>query len=217
MRGAKAAGRSRTTIQQAALSALEETRAAGNQAGLVVLATGLGKTWLSAFDTNRPEFRRVLFVAHREEILNQALDTFRRIRPDGAPRALHGRDEGSRRRRRVRVDPDPRPARAPGALRARTRSTTSSSTSSTTPPRASYRKLIDHFRPKFLLGLTATPERTRRRRPARALPGEPRLSLRSRRGRARRTCSRRSTTSACRTRWTTRTSRGGAPGSTRRR
>ncbi len=57
-------------------------RAAGNQAGLVVLATGLGKTWLSAFDTSRPEFRRVLFVAHREEILNQALATFRRIRPD---------------------------------------------------------------------------------------------------------------------------------------
>jgi hypothetical protein len=69
-------------VQQAALRALEDTRAAGNHAGLVVLATGLGKTWLSAFDTSRPEFRRVLFVAHREEILNQALDTFRRIRPD---------------------------------------------------------------------------------------------------------------------------------------
>ena len=69
-------------IQRAALSALEDTRAAGNHAGLVVLATGLGKTWLSAFDTARPEFYRVLFVAHREEILNQALDTFRRIRPE---------------------------------------------------------------------------------------------------------------------------------------
>jgi hypothetical protein len=69
-------------IQQTALEALVATRAAGNAAGLVVLATGLGKTWLAAFDTNRPEFRRVLFVAHREEILSQALDTFRRIRPD---------------------------------------------------------------------------------------------------------------------------------------
>jgi HKD family nuclease len=69
-------------VQTAALLALEATRAAGNNAGLVVLATGLGKTWLSAFDTNRAEFRRVLFVAHREEILGQALDTFRRIRPE---------------------------------------------------------------------------------------------------------------------------------------
>src|SRR5262249_38211949 len=50
-------------IQREALQALDNTRAAGNRAGLVVLATGLGKTWLSAFDTNRPEFRRVLFVA----------------------------------------------------------------------------------------------------------------------------------------------------------
>ena len=68
-------------MQVAALEALEATRAEGNHAGLVVLATGLGKTWLSAFDTNRPEFTRVLFVAHREEILDQALATFRRIRP----------------------------------------------------------------------------------------------------------------------------------------
>jgi hypothetical protein len=37
----------------------------------IAAATGLGKTWLSAFDTNRPEFKRVLFVAHREEILAQ--------------------------------------------------------------------------------------------------------------------------------------------------
>jgi superfamily II DNA or RNA helicase len=68
--------------QQQALKALEETRAQGNTAGLVVLATGLGKTWLSAFDSHRPEYRRILFVAHREEILNQSRDTFRRIRPE---------------------------------------------------------------------------------------------------------------------------------------
>jgi len=65
-----------------ALEALEQTRAEGNAAGLVVLATGLGKTWLAAFDSVRFGAKRVLFVAHREEILRQALDTFRRIRPD---------------------------------------------------------------------------------------------------------------------------------------
>jgi superfamily II DNA or RNA helicase len=68
-------------IQRQALAALEQTRDEGFTAGLVVLATGLGKTWLAAFDADRPEFRRILFVAHREEILNQAVDTFRRIRP----------------------------------------------------------------------------------------------------------------------------------------
>ena len=70
-------------IQREALAALRATRDAGNTAGLVVLATGLGKTWLSAFDSDRPEFRRVLFVAHREEILDQARKTFRSIRPTG--------------------------------------------------------------------------------------------------------------------------------------
>ncbi len=63
-------------IQPPALEALEETRREGFSAGLVVLATGLGKTWLSAFDSGRPQFQRILFVAHREEILNQAIDNF---------------------------------------------------------------------------------------------------------------------------------------------
>jgi len=69
-------------VQVEALAALEATRKAGNAAGLVVLATGLGKTWLSAFDSSRPEYRRILFVAHRDEILQQSLRTFRAIRPE---------------------------------------------------------------------------------------------------------------------------------------
>src|SRR4029079_18184315 len=68
-------------IQREAVAALEQTRNEGYSAGLVVLATGLGKTWLAAFDSDRPEYHRVLFVAHREEILNQAVKAFRRIRP----------------------------------------------------------------------------------------------------------------------------------------
>ena len=66
-------------IQAQALEALSDARQRGMKGGLVVLATGLGKTWLSAFDSIR--FARVLFVAHREEILNQAFETFRKIRP----------------------------------------------------------------------------------------------------------------------------------------
>src|SRR5262249_39635580 len=68
-------------VQERALEALAETRDAGFRRGLVVLATGLGKTWLSAFDAERVGARRVLFVAHREEILDQAAATFVRIRP----------------------------------------------------------------------------------------------------------------------------------------
>ena len=69
-------------VQREALDALEQTRLEGFRRGLVVMATGLGKTWLAAFDTARPQFRRVLFVAHREEILRQSLEVFRRVQPD---------------------------------------------------------------------------------------------------------------------------------------
>lgn len=76
-------------IQRAALKALADTREHGMFRGLVVLATGLGKTWLAAFDSQ--PFARVLFVAHREEILTQAMASFRRIRPE----ARFGRYDGS--------------------------------------------------------------------------------------------------------------------------
>lgn len=146
-------------VQREALEALDQTRAAGNQAGLVVLATGLGKTWLAAFDTNRPEFGRVLFVAHREEILNQALDTFRRIRPA----ARLGHYTGDAR--------DPRAEVIFASIQTLSRREHLESFAPDAfdylvvdefhhAAAASYRKLIAHFRPTFLLGLTATPERT---------------------------------------------------------
>ena len=52
---------------------------------LVIAATGVGKTVISAFDyrdfckENRGKANRLLFVVHREEILKQARDTFRAI------------------------------------------------------------------------------------------------------------------------------------------
>ena len=146
-------------VQQEALAALAETRRAGNTAGLVVLATGLGKTWLSAFDTVQSGFRRVLFVAHREEILGQAQRTFRTIRPTARLGLYTGRERDpeaevlfasiqtlGRQHHLDQFDPaefdyivvdEFHHAAAP-----------------------TYRRLIEYFRPRFLLGLTATPERT---------------------------------------------------------
>ena len=61
-----------------ALCALENTRAEGATKALVLAATGIGKTALAAFDSK--PYERVLFVAHREEILKQAAKTFENIR-----------------------------------------------------------------------------------------------------------------------------------------
>jgi superfamily II DNA or RNA helicase/diadenosine tetraphosphate (Ap4A) HIT family hydrolase/HKD family nuclease len=145
-------------LQQEALAALLDTRNEGFSAGLVVLATGLGKTWLSAFDSDRPEFRRVLFVAHREEILNQAIDNFRRVRPN----ASIGRMNASQRD----TDADLLFASVQTLGRiehlsrfARTAFDYIVIDEFHHAAATTYRRIIDYFQPKFLLGLTATPER----------------------------------------------------------
>ena len=144
-------------IQLRALDALRSSRRQGYTAGLVVLATGLGKTWLSAFDSE--SFDRILFVAHREEILSQAMATFRRLRPT----ARFGRYAGDEKDLQADV------------LFASIQTLGRVSHLRNFPADAfdyiivdefhhaaarTYRTLIEHFTPKFLLGLTATPERT---------------------------------------------------------
>lgn len=146
-------------VQHEALAALELTRQQGFTAGLVVMATGLGKTWLAAFDSDRHAFKRVLFVAHRDEILGQALKTFRAARP----RASFGFYDGEERSTDADV--------VFGSiltLGKRSHLTRFEPTHFDYvvvdefhhAAAATYRRLIEHFRPKFLLGLTATPERT---------------------------------------------------------
>ena len=145
-------------VQLEALAALEGTREAGNTAGLVVLATGLGKTWLSAFDSRRPEYKTVLFVAHREEIFRQAMRTFR--------------DSASGVTGVSTTETEKHPADVLFAsiqtLRAAHLHTLFKRDAFDYlivdefhhAAARTYRRLINYFEPKFLLGLTATPERT---------------------------------------------------------
>lgn len=141
-------------IQKEALEALARDRAAASKAGLVVMATGLGKTWLAAFDSR--SFRRVLFVAHREEILNQTRDVFRRACPNWSIGMFRGTEK-----------------RPEGDLVLASIMTLTNHLSSFDPGEfdyividefhhaaaKSYRSVIEFFTPKYLLGLTATPER----------------------------------------------------------
>lgn len=72
-------------LQAEALEKLRHNRAHEHRdRALVVLATGLGKTWLSVFDVKQFEEEmgrspRVLFLAHRVELLRQAALTFRKL------------------------------------------------------------------------------------------------------------------------------------------
>lgn len=141
-----------------ALCALEDTRAEGAQKALIQAATGIGKTFLAAFDSKK--YEKVLFVAHREEILKQAAVSFQNVR--------NSKDYGF----------------FMGAEKCTDKSLIFASVASLGKSEYlneqyfasdyfdyvvidefhhavndQYRKIVEYFKPQFLLGLTATPER----------------------------------------------------------
>ena len=63
-----------------ALYYLNKTREEGYDKALVVAATGVGKTFIAAFDS--VGYNKILFVAHRIEIIKQAVKVFKRIHPE---------------------------------------------------------------------------------------------------------------------------------------
>ena len=146
-------------VQREALIKLDLARKQGLQRGLVVLATGLGKTWLSAFDSKALPSQRILFIAHREEILKQAQFTFSRIYPQLRTGVYAGKTK----------DLD-----APILFASIQTLGKLAQMRKFSPGHfdyivvdefhhaaaKSYQKLLNYFSPKFLLGLTATPNRT---------------------------------------------------------
>lgn len=141
-----------------ALYELENSREEGFDKGLVVAATGVGKTYLAAFDSKSA--KRVLFVAHREEIIKQAAISFKNVRQSDDIGFFYnnskdkdcsmifalvqtlGKDEYLNENYFKRDYFD-------HIVIDEFHHAVSNN----------YKKIIDYFKPKFLLGLTATPER----------------------------------------------------------
>ncbi len=146
-------------IQKEALACLTASRQEGYKRGLVVMATGLGKTWLAAFDSISTASATVLFVAHREEIIEQAARTFIRIRPEAKTGKYTGKQKD------LDVDMLFASVQTIGQMNHLRKFTSNyfdyivvdefhHAAANT------YQRLLKHFHPRFLLGLTATPERT---------------------------------------------------------
>ncbi|MBF4257199.1 DEAD/DEAH box helicase [Vibrio anguillarum] len=147
------------SMQVLALSALNQSREQGYVRGLVVLATGMGKTWLAAFDAQQMQAKRVLFVAHREEILTQAESTFSKLIPNAKTGLYNGSEKTE--------DADYLFASVATlgkkAQLARFKADDFDYIIVDEFHHASarsYRDLLAYFQPAFLLGLTATPERS---------------------------------------------------------
>jgi len=148
-------------FQQEALNALRQQRNKGYQRGLVVMATGIGKTWLAAFDTEQVKAKRILFVAHREEILNQAEETFIRINPLLTIGRYTGKEKKIAKNNAIVF----------ASIQTLGRKNHLNNFAKDHfdylivdefhhAAARSYQHLLNHFEPDFLLGLTATPERT---------------------------------------------------------
>jgi superfamily II DNA or RNA helicase len=134
---------------------------------LVVAATGTGKTTIAAFDYRRWARQqsstgakpRLLFVAHREELLQQSLRTFRDVlRDQNFGDLLVGGREPSQ-LDHLFVSIQSYQSRSLDELPSdRYEYVVVDEFHHAAAP--SYRRLLDHVRPRVLLGLTATPERS---------------------------------------------------------
>ncbi|MFD2370962.1 DEAD/DEAH box helicase family protein [Brevibacillus sp. GCM10020057] len=142
--------------QQMALEELEKTVSEGYAKAMVVMATGLGKTYLAAFFARN--FKRVLFVAHREELLHQARRSFLEVMPERTCGLYDGKSKEGQ---------------AASVFASIYTLSSVRHLKSFRPDEFDliivdefhhaganiYQRVIDYFRPSFLLGITATPYR----------------------------------------------------------
>lgn len=141
-----------------ALYALEESRAEGAAKGLVHAATGVGKTYLAAFDSAK--YEKVLFVAHREEILKQASLSFRNVRGSEDYGFFYGKQKDTGKSVIfASVETLGREDYLNEEYFAEDYFDYLVIDEFHHAVTGQYRRIVDYFKPQFMLGLTATPER----------------------------------------------------------
>ena len=149
--------------QQEILEKLSAERSLhGRWRNLVVAATGTGKTVVAALDYARqagPGHPSLLFVAHRREILQQSLATFRQVLRDGSFGELLVDGQRPSQWRHVFASVQSLAGIDPADLAPDTFDVVIVDEFHHAAS-ASYERWLHHLAPVLLLGLTATPERT---------------------------------------------------------
>ena len=144
-------------MQRKAMKELNRYRAMGIHKALIIAAAGSGKTYLAAFDARNFNPDRLLYIVHEGSILQKSLETFQEVfgssKTYGVYNAEHTDLEADflfagniKLSQSLELfSPDEFDYIILDECHHATRDT--------------YRKIIDYFKPEFLIGLTATPER----------------------------------------------------------
>jgi superfamily II DNA or RNA helicase/phage repressor protein C with HTH and peptisase S24 domain len=146
-------------MQSEALQNLQNLRAGNKNKSLIISATGTGKTYLSAFDAKAFNPSKLLFVVHRLTIAKSALKTFKKVFGNGKSMGLYSGNQ-------LESDCDfifstIQTISKPEHLQQFEKEHFDYIIIDETHRSAanSYSRLIEYFKPQFLLGMTATPER----------------------------------------------------------
>jgi len=148
------------SMQTEALRSLIELRMQNKNKALLISATGTGKTFLSAFDVKEFNPQKFLFVVHRTTIASDAMNSYRQVLGQDKVMGLYSGQQKAKKAdflfstiQTIAMDDNLNQfdkqhfdyivideTHRAGA--------------------ATYQKILNYFEPKFLLGMTATPERT---------------------------------------------------------
>lgn len=147
-------------MQTQALQRLEMLRKQNKDKALLISATGTGKTYLSAFDVKKFNPKKFLFIVHRRTIAEEAMRSFERIIGTGKSMGIFSGD---------------RKSTSADFIFSTVQTISKDENLGLFKPNDfdyividethrsgadSYKKILNYFSPRFLLGMTATPERT---------------------------------------------------------
>ncbi len=148
-------------MQEDALFALDFTRAQGARRAVIISATGTGKTMLAALDVQAFKPARLLFIAHREQILDRTIEEFKKVL--GEQDTDYGKLTGASKQ----IDCKYVFATIQTLSQADLLNTVETDSfdfiiidEAHRSGATTYQRVIDYFDPKFILGMTATPERS---------------------------------------------------------
>ncbi|WP_423363499.1 DUF3427 domain-containing protein [Mycoplasma sp. P36-A1] len=145
-------------MQVDALKSLNNVRENNNNKALVISATGTGKTFLAAFDVEQFKAKKMLFIVHRERIIDDAIKTFKKVLPYKSLGKFTGTHKEDAEYIFCMINTISNDDHLHTFNRDDFDYIIVDEAHRIGAP--SYQKVLSYFNPKFLLGLTATPERS---------------------------------------------------------